>query len=91
METYSQLDDHNSFEPIKISGAVDNGDITKTEITYGKLAMVLTYHTTYIDKIGKKSLLLIGLSNSVSVNTLIRLPTFCSLKLFLIACNILCF
>ena len=81
VKTSEHLDDHDSFEPIKLGCAVDNNDITKTESTYGKLSVVVTYRDCYIEKNGKQALLLIGLGNGVAVNTLFGLTTLLSWKI----------
>ena len=83
VEIYEKMDIRDEFLPIEIACAVDNYAITKTESTYGKISVVVTYHTNYIGENGKQSLLPIGIGNGVSVNTLIGLPTFFSWKIVL--------
>ena len=62
---------------------MENYALTKTESTYGKLTVVVTYCTRYIGENGKQALLPIGLGNILSVNTLLGLPTFISWKIVL--------
>ena len=50
VEIYKQFDIRDAFEPIKLTCSVDNNALTKTESNYGKLPMVVTYHTFYIEK-----------------------------------------
>ena len=57
-----------------------NDALTESESIFGKLTMVVTNRTCYIDKNGKQYLLTIGLDNGVSVNTLIGMSTFRSWK-----------
>ena len=62
---------------------VENDDITKTESTYGKTTVVVTYRDFHIEKNVKQSLLKIGIGNGVAFNSLLGLPTLHSWKFVL--------
>ena len=62
---------------------MDNDALKKTGSTYVTITVIVTYRNSYIEKNGKKYLLLIGLGNSVAVNIILGLPTYCSWKIFL--------
>ena len=85
METYEQLKNRDSFKPNKLSCAVDKNDLTKTESTYEKIIVFVTYHTVCIDKNGKQCLLPIGLDNGVTVRTLLWKPKHLVGELFLMS------
>ena len=72
--------DPNLFDLNKLYCDVYNDALTESESIFGKLTMVVTNRTCYIDKNEKQYLLTIGLDNGVSVNTLIGISTFRSWK-----------
>lgn len=69
---YTQYDDANPFEPIKLAVALqglDGADSMKN-----KLTAVVRYWTPYKDKDGRHQIISFGLGESIAVNTIVGLP-----------------
>ena len=69
---YIQFDDSRPFEPLQLHCAVE--DLSKTESMHGKLTAIVRYWMRYTQN-GKRVILSFGLGDSVSVNSLVGIPT----------------
>ena len=69
---YIQFDDITPFEPLRLHCAV--ADLAKTESMHGKLTAIVRYWLRYKND-GKNIILSFGLGASVTVNSIIGIPT----------------
>ena len=69
---YIQFDDSRPFEPLQLHCAVE--DLSKTESMHGKLTAIVRYWMRYKQN-GKRVILSFGLGESVSVNSIVGIPT----------------
>ena len=69
---YIQFDDTNPFEPLRLHCAVE--DLSKTESMHGKLTAIVRYWLRYKNG-GRNVILSFGLGDSVTVNSIVGVPT----------------
>ena len=71
---FETFDGDNPFDPIKLCGAItspEDYDVSK----HGVLSAVIEYHTPYMCKDGRPFLLALALGSTMSVNSILGLPT----------------
>ena len=78
---YIQFDDSYPFELLQLHCAV--ADLNQTEYMHSKLTAIVRYRLHY-EKNGKRVLLSFGLGDSVTVNSIVGIPTIQAWNIFLI-------
>ena len=77
---FIMFNDHNPFEPIKLSGAVTNPDNYDID-THGQLTGIIRYFTPYLDLYNQPITISFGLGENVSVNSIIGWPAILDMNM----------
>jgi hypothetical protein len=77
---FIMFNDHNPFEPIKLSGAVTNPDSYDIE-THGQLTSIIQYFTPYLDLHNHPITISFGLGENVAVNSIIGWPAILDMNM----------
>ena len=77
---FIMFNDHNPFEPIKLSGAVTNPDNYDID-THGQLTGIIRYFTPYLDLHNQPITISFGLGENVAVNSIIGWPAILDMNM----------